>query len=85
MRVMLYAPEGTAHGYLTLSDDTELLYMTSAKYAPEAATGVRFDDRAFGIRWPRDISVDVPGRPQLARLPSGSFDRAVTFDFTRSE
>jgi dTDP-4-dehydrorhamnose 3,5-epimerase len=54
---MLYAPEGTAHGYLTLSDDTELLYMTSAKYAPEAATGVRFDDRAFGIRWPRDIAL----------------------------
>ena len=53
--VMLYAPEGTAHGYLTLSDDAELLYMTSAKYAPEAATGVRFDDRAFGIRWPSDI------------------------------
>ena len=57
MAVMLYAPEGTAHGYLTLSDDTELLYMTSAKYAPEAATGVRFDDRAFGIRWPSDITL----------------------------
>jgi dTDP-4-dehydrorhamnose 3,5-epimerase len=54
---MLYAPEGTAHGYLTLSDDTELLYMTSAKYAPDAATGVRFDDPAFGIRWPRDIAL----------------------------
>jgi dTDP-4-dehydrorhamnose 3,5-epimerase len=54
---MLYAPEGTAHGYLTLSDDTELLYMTSSKYAPDAATGVRYDDRAFGIRWPRDITV----------------------------
>ena len=54
---MLYAPAGTAHGYLTLSDDTELLYMTSANYAPDAATGVRFDDRAFAIRWPRDISL----------------------------
>ena len=54
---MLYAPAGTAHGYLTLTDDTELLYMTSAKYAPDAATGVRFDDRAFAIRWPRDITL----------------------------
>jgi dTDP-4-dehydrorhamnose 3,5-epimerase len=52
---MLYAPAGTAHGYLTLSDDSELLYMTSAKYAPQAATGVRYDDRAFGIRWPGDV------------------------------
>lgn len=54
---MLYAPAGTAHGYLTLADDSELLYMTSAKYAPDAASGVRFDDRAFGIQWPRDIAL----------------------------
>jgi dTDP-4-dehydrorhamnose 3,5-epimerase len=52
---MLYAPAGTAHGYLTLTDDAELLYMTSARYAPASATGVRFDDRAFGIEWPREI------------------------------
>jgi len=52
---MLYAPMGTAHGYLTLTDDAEVLYMTSASYAPDAATGVRFDDRAFAIRWPREI------------------------------
>jgi dTDP-4-dehydrorhamnose 3,5-epimerase len=55
--VMLYAPAGTAHGYLTLTDDSELLYMTSSKYAPDVATGVRFDDQAFGIRWPRDIAL----------------------------
>lgn len=49
---MLYVPEGCAHGYQTLEDDTEMFYLTSAFYAPEAARGVRFDDPAFAIRWP---------------------------------
>lgn len=52
---MLYAPAGTAHGYLTLSDDAELSYMTSAAYAPDAVDGVRHDDPAFVIRWPREV------------------------------
>jgi dTDP-4-dehydrorhamnose 3,5-epimerase len=49
---MLFLPEGCAHGYQTLQDATEMYYMTSAFYAPGAATGVRFDDPAFGIQWP---------------------------------
>jgi dTDP-4-dehydrorhamnose 3,5-epimerase len=54
---MLYAPEGCAHGYLTLADDTEVTYFTSAFYAPECARGVRFDDPAFGIEWPAPVRV----------------------------
>lgn len=49
---MLYVPERCAHGYQTLEDSTEMYYMTSQFYAPEAACGVRFDDPAFGIQWP---------------------------------
>lgn len=49
---MLYVPEGCAHGYLTLADDSELEYLTSHPYAPGAARGVRFDDAAFAIAWP---------------------------------
>jgi dTDP-4-dehydrorhamnose 3,5-epimerase len=49
---MLYAPEGFAHGYQTLLNDTEMCYMTSALYAPEAARGVRYDAVTFGILWP---------------------------------
>jgi dTDP-4-dehydrorhamnose 3,5-epimerase len=55
--LLLYAPEGTAHGYLTLEPDTELMYMTSKPYAPEAASGVRHDDPAFGIDWPAEITL----------------------------
>ncbi len=49
---MLFLPEGCAHGYQTLVDDTEMYYMASAFYTPEAAGGVRFDDPAFQIEWP---------------------------------
>ena len=48
----LYIPTGLAHGYQTLSPDTELVYAMSETYAPELARGVRWDDRAFAIRWP---------------------------------
>ena len=51
-RRALYIPEGCAHGFQSLTDDAEVLYMMSAYYHPEAATGVRYDDPAFGIEWP---------------------------------
>ena len=55
--LMLYAPEGFAHGYQTLSDDAEMFYMTSAFYAAGAARGVRHDDPALSIRWPLPVTV----------------------------
>jgi dTDP-4-dehydrorhamnose 3,5-epimerase len=49
---MLYIPEGCAHGFVTLTDDTEVVYQMSVPYQPELGGGVRWDDPAFGIRWP---------------------------------
>ncbi len=49
---MLYIPEGFAHGFQTLENDTEIFYQMSEFYAPECARGIRWDDPAFGIRWP---------------------------------
>jgi dTDP-4-dehydrorhamnose 3,5-epimerase len=51
-RRMLYVPEGFAHGFQTLEDDTEVFYQMSEFYAPEHARGVRWNDPAFQIRWP---------------------------------
>lgn len=51
-RHQLYIPEGFAHGFQTLRPDSEVGYLMSAFYAPEAADGVRYDDPAFGISWP---------------------------------
>jgi dTDP-4-dehydrorhamnose 3,5-epimerase len=48
----LYVPEGCAHGFLTLVDDSEVFYQMSKDYRPEAAAGVRWDDPVFGIEWP---------------------------------
>jgi len=53
----LYVPEGCAHGFQTLSDDTEVFYHMSEFFNPGAARGVRWDDAAFGIRWPHPVSV----------------------------
>jgi dTDP-4-dehydrorhamnose 3,5-epimerase len=51
-RRALYVPEGFAHGYQTLVDETETQYQVSRAYAPEAEDGVRWDDPAFAIDWP---------------------------------
>ncbi|MDT8340405.1 MAG: dTDP-4-dehydrorhamnose 3,5-epimerase family protein [Longimicrobiales bacterium] len=53
---MLWIPEGCAHGYQTLEPGSELLYTTSRAYAPASAGGVRWDDPAFGIRWPLPVT-----------------------------
>ncbi len=45
-------PKGMAHGFQTLTDDTELAYLMGHPYVASAARGVRFDDPAFGIQWP---------------------------------
>ena len=51
-RKMLYVPEGFAHGFLTLEDNTEVFYQMSEFYSEEHARGVRWNDPAFGIEWP---------------------------------
>ena len=55
-RTALLIPEGFAHGFQTLADETEVHYLMSLPYEPGAASGVRHDDAAFGIEWPREVS-----------------------------
>ena len=51
-RRMMYVPKGFAHGFITLEDDTEALYLVSEFYAPEQERGLRWDDPHFDIRLP---------------------------------
>ncbi|OAD21867.1 dtdp-4-dehydrorhamnose 3,5-epimerase [Candidatus Thiomargarita nelsonii] len=51
---MLYIPEGFAHGFQSLADNTEVFYQMSEFFHPECARGVRWDDPAFNIEWPQD-------------------------------
>jgi len=50
---MLYVPEGMAHGFQTLCDNTEVFYQMSEFYHPECARGIRWDDKTFDITWPK--------------------------------
>lgn len=49
---MMLVPEGCAHGFLTLQDDTTAFYLVSAAYDPVRERGIRWDDPAFAIAWP---------------------------------
>ena len=49
---MMIVPAGCAHGFQTLEDDCELLYLHTAPYTPAAEGGVAYDDPSLAIRWP---------------------------------
>lgn len=49
---MLYVPEGFAHGFQTLEDNTEVFYQMTQCYMPEFAEGIRWNDTQFNIDWP---------------------------------
>lgn len=49
---MFWVPEGFAHGFLTLEDDTDFLYKCTAPYAPQSEFTLAWDDPAVGIEWP---------------------------------
>lgn len=53
--VMFYLPEGVAHGFITLADDTEVAYWMSVPYHAASSAGVRHDDPLFGIAWPEPV------------------------------
>jgi len=54
---MIFIPEGFAHGFQTLQDDTEVLYLCSEFYHPDLSKGFRYNDPVFGIHWPLPVSV----------------------------
>ena len=57
-RHSLYIPVGIAHGFQTLRDDTEILYMIDVAYAAESARGMRWNDPAIDIHWPEPYQHD---------------------------
>jgi len=69
---MIVIPEGCAHGFQVLEADSELLYLHTAFYTPDAEGGVRFDDPTIGIDWPLDVT-DLSERDQSHPLIDDTF------------
>ncbi len=67
----LYVPEGVAHGFQALRDESELLYQMTDFYVPELSAGYRYDEPAFNISWPAPVT-EISERDRDAIL----FDRA---------
>lgn len=80
----LYIPQGVAHGFQTLCDDCEVVYMMTDIYRAELAGGVRYNDSAFGIRWPLPVSCiaerDLTYPPFDAAAHSRSIDARTLND-----
>lgn len=55
-RLAIYVPDGFAHGYQSLTDDSEVSYLMGSAYAPERARGIRYDDPSLAIDWPLDVT-----------------------------
>ena len=54
---LFFVPEDFAHGFITLVDNTEITYQVSQFYTPGSEKGIRFNDPAFNIQWPLEVSV----------------------------
>lgn len=69
---MMVIPEGCAHGFQVLEENSELLYLHTAFYTPEAEGGVRFNDPRLNIQWPLEIT-EVSDRDRLHPLIGPDF------------
>ena len=74
-RRAIYVPAEFAHGFLTLEDDSEVFYQMSPPHVPESASGVRWNDPAFGIEWPFLRVIGLRARCVLAS--AGSLNDAI--------
>jgi len=72
-RRALFVPKGFAHGFQTLEDNTEIFYQMSEFYTPECALGVRWNDPAFNISWPLEVSEISPKDLVLADFDPKDF------------
>jgi dTDP-4-dehydrorhamnose 3,5-epimerase len=75
-RRALFLPPYVAHGFQTLTDDTEILYQIRCPYVPESEEGFRWDESEFGIKWPLPVTVmsekDASWPPLEKAMPVGS-------------
>jgi dTDP-4-dehydrorhamnose 3,5-epimerase len=69
---MIYIPEGFAHGFQTLSNNSEVLYLHTEFYNPEFEDGLRYDDPKLSIDWPLEVT-EISARDKKHPLIHGGF------------
>lgn len=63
----IFVPTGFAHGFMTLEEDTEVIYKVSARYSPDHERAFRYDDPALGINWPEiGVKLQLSGKDDAA-------------------
>jgi dTDP-4-dehydrorhamnose 3,5-epimerase len=65
---IVYCPIGFAHGFCTLSEVADVLYMQSDYYSPDTDRGIRYDDPEIGIAWPPELELTPSARDAAAPL-----------------
>jgi dTDP-4-dehydrorhamnose 3,5-epimerase len=75
---MIYIPEGCAHGFQTLEENSELLYFHTAFYNKESESGVRYDDPMLAIQWPFP-AVNVSIKDKSYSLLDNTFNGIMPF------
>lgn len=75
---MLWIPAGFAHGFITLEDNTEFLYKTTGEYAPDCDRGIKYDDPAISIEWPKLDSILLSEKDQKQPLLK---DAEINFEY----
>jgi len=68
----MYVPEGFAHGFQTLDENTELLYLHTEFYSPEHEGAVRYDEPMIDISWPQEVT-DVSDRDRSHAMLTDDF------------
>jgi dTDP-4-dehydrorhamnose 3,5-epimerase len=82
-KLMLWIPEGFAHGFLTLSEEAEIVYKVSgAEYSPEHDRGIRWNDPDIGIKWPLEGEPILSEKDRIAPLLK---DAEVNFVYEEGE
>ena len=75
-KLMFWVPEGFAHGFLTLEDDTDFLYKCTAPYAPQHEHTLAWDDPIVGVEWPLDMADPIVSKKDAEGL---SLDEVTAF------
>lgn len=78
----LLIPRGFAHGFLSLSENTEVLYQCDGDYDKDSDTGIVFNDEDVNIRWPIETSKMIVGKRDTELMSFKEFDKKYEFTFT---